>query len=122
MKKFIGAWLVCGALVGCVDSGVEREAETVVKIQPVEETKKKVIVSPGIVRDKKDVSEENTSGADLRFVGMTDVAAKELAESEGLKSRVVRVDGVARMVTRDFLRDRLNFEVMSGRVTRVTRG
>jgi len=115
MRMFFGVSVavVCGVLVGC-EHGVE--------LTPVVETKEKVVVDSSIVRDKDDVSEEKTSGGDLRYVGLTKAAAKELAASEGVKSRVVLEDGEAFMVTRDYLPERLNFEVVKGRVTRVTRG
>lgn len=53
---------------------------------------------------------------------MTESAAGALAKSEGLRWRVTSVDGEFRMVTRDYRMDRLNFEIVRGKVTRVTRG
>lgn len=103
-----------GLLVGCGGGKVE--------LDPVRETGDKVVVDPSIVRDKEDVSEEKTAGEDLRFVGLTKAAAKKLAESENQRSRVVREDGKARVLTQDYRPERLNFTVVDGRVTRVTRG
>lgn len=59
---------------------------------------------------------------DDRYLGMTKEAAAALAKKEGVPSRIVSEDGKIRMVTMDHRPDRLNFTVVGGKVTKVTRG
>lgn len=59
---------------------------------------------------------------DTRYVGMELKAAMELAKSEGRPARVIQEDGEHRIVTRDYRPERLNFVVVKGKVTEVTRG
>ncbi|NWK56607.1 hypothetical protein HW115_13375 [Verrucomicrobiaceae bacterium N1E253] len=68
---------------------------------------------------KKDA--KKTEGDD-RYIGMDLADAKALAVKEKRKYRVVSVDGKQRMVTMDYLPERLNFTVVAGKVTKVTRG
>lgn len=56
------------------------------------------------------------------LVGVPLKVAEETAEKAGVKHRVVKVDGQARPVTMDFNPDRLNFTVVQGVVTEVTKG
>lgn len=60
--------------------------------------------------------------ADSAFVGLTLEKAAALAAEHGIPARVVSVDGEERMVTQDYSEERLNFTVVKGVVTKVTRG
>lgn len=53
------------------------------------------------------------------LVGQTLAKATELADAEKIPNRVIREDGKARMVTRDYRPGRLNFTVVKGIVTEV---
>lgn len=56
------------------------------------------------------------------LVGVPLKVAEETADKAGINHRVVKVDGQARPVTMDFNPDRLNFTVVQGVVTEVTKG
>jgi hypothetical protein len=60
--------------------------------------------------------------ADSAFVGLTLERATALAKEHEIPARVVSVDGEANMVTQDHLPERLNFTVVKGVITKVTRG
>lgn len=61
-------------------------------------------------------------GGDAEFVGLTLEEAEALAEKRELPHRVVMVDGEPRPATKDYRPNRLNFELESGKVVKVTRG
>ena len=62
------------------------------------------------------------SQGDDRFIGMARADAEALAEKESVPFRVVSVDGKVGMVTMDHRPERLNFTVVDGKITKVTRG
>lgn len=62
------------------------------------------------------------TGTDSDFIGMTAPGAGRLAESRGLRHRIISVDGSLRPVTRDFRPDRVNFTVENKKVTETSRG
>lgn len=57
-----------------------------------------------------------------RLVGMPVELAQALAKKHKLPSRVVSVDGKSGIVTLDHRPERLNFTVVKGKVTKVTKG
>lgn len=59
---------------------------------------------------------------DEAYVGLTEDEAAALAEKEGLRWRIVSVDGEHRAVTMDYDPKRLNFAIEAGKVVKVTRG
>jgi len=65
---------------------------------------------------------EPQAQGDNRYLGMPIDEAKALAEKEKSPCRVVSVDGKVGMVTMDHRPERLNFTVVAGKVTQVTRG
>ena len=62
------------------------------------------------------------SQGDDRFIGMARAGAEALAKKESIPFRVVSVDGKVGMVTMDHRPERLNFTVVDGKITNVTRG
>lgn len=60
--------------------------------------------------------------SDQAYVGLPLKEAEAMAEKSGLRHRVTMLDGQPRPATRDYRPDRLNFEVESGRVVKVSRG
>lgn len=70
---------------------------------------------------KPEVTEVEVTGDD-RYIGMSELAAAALAKKEGQPSRVVSVDGQSGIITMDYLPERLNFTVVDGKITKVTRG
>lgn len=56
------------------------------------------------------------------FIGLTVANAANLAESRGLRVRIVREDDIPRVVTRDYCPDRVNFTVRSSVVVGATLG
>jgi len=60
--------------------------------------------------------------SDSSYLGLSPEAATSKATTAGLRSRIVRVDGVSKRVTKDFRPSRLNFTVEIGKVTKVTKG
>ena len=64
--------------------------------------------------------EPATEASDLAgYVGLALDDARSRAEAAGRPARVVREDGVLRMVTMDFIEHRLNFTVEDGQVVGV---
>lgn len=59
---------------------------------------------------------------DRSFLGLELAEAEALARRRGIVSRVVSVEGRPRPTTRDYRRDRVNFEIGQGRVARTWRG
>lgn len=57
-----------------------------------------------------------------QFVGMKLKDAQTLADQHKIPHRVVSVDGEGMMVTSDYRPERLNFTVVAGKVTAVTKG
>ncbi|MEM1085315.1 MAG: hypothetical protein AAGI48_14480 [Verrucomicrobiota bacterium] len=56
------------------------------------------------------------------FIGLELAAAQKLADKHSLKHRVIMVDGEPRPTTRDHRPERLNFTVVDGKVTEVSKG
>ena len=56
------------------------------------------------------------------FIGRTIEAARIVCKSKNLIFRIIREDGVSRIVTRDYDKERINFVVEKGRITDATRG
>ena len=56
------------------------------------------------------------------FIGLPLKEAQELADKHSLLHRVVMVDGVPRPATQDYRPERLNFAVIKGVVTEVSKG
>lgn len=56
------------------------------------------------------------------FIGQPLADAEAACKAAGIRCRVVEVDGEPRIVTKDFIADRLNFRVVGGRITAVTKG
>jgi hypothetical protein len=69
------------------------------------------VVEKGIAQEK-----------DADFVGLPEKEGAALAEKRGLKQRVVSVDGQLRPTTRDYRKDRVNFELEGGKIVKVSRG
>jgi hypothetical protein len=59
---------------------------------------------------------------DSEFLGLTEREGADRAGAEGLSPRVISVDGRPRPATKDYRPDRINFEIVDGRITAVTRG
>ena len=62
------------------------------------------------------------SPSDSSYLGISPEAATSAATAAGLRSRIVRVDGVSRPVTKDYRPSRLNFTVENGKVVKITKG
>ena len=60
--------------------------------------------------------------SDSAFIGLTEKEGADRAEAEGLRHRILSVDGRPRPATKDYRPDRINFEIVNGRITAVTRG
>jgi hypothetical protein len=60
--------------------------------------------------------------SDSAFIGLTEKEGADRAEAEGLRHRVISVDGQPRPATKDYRPDRINFEIVNGRIAAVTRG
>jgi len=56
------------------------------------------------------------------YLGLSSSEAIAKATQAGLRSRVVKIDGKSRLVTKDYRPNRLNFTIEKGKVTRVTKG
>jgi len=56
------------------------------------------------------------------YLGLSKDAAIAKAEAAGLRWRIVKEDGKSYHVTKDFRPERLNFDLESGIITRVTKG
>ncbi|MBK1882325.1 hypothetical protein JIN85_07860 [Luteolibacter pohnpeiensis] len=56
------------------------------------------------------------------YVGLRLEEAEKIADQAGLRHRVISIDGEEKMVTQDFIPDRLNFTVENGIVTAVKNG
>ena len=69
------------------------------------------VVEKGIAQEK-----------DADFVGLPERSGAALAEKRGLRQRVVSVDGQLRPTTRDYRKDRVNFELEDGKIVKVSRG
>ncbi len=54
--------------------------------------------------------------------GMSQSAAQQVAAAAGFTTRIVSVDGVGRPVTMDYRSDRINLEIVGGKVTKATAG
>ena len=57
-----------------------------------------------------------------RFKGLTEKEAEEICDQESIKYRVTREDKNNYIVTHDYLPERLNFEIDSGLITKVSFG
>lgn len=60
--------------------------------------------------------------SDSAFIGLTEKEGADRAEAEGLRHRVISVDGQPRPATKDYRPDRINVEIVNGRIAAVTRG
>ena len=69
------------------------------------------IVEKGAIQEK-----------DADFVKLPEKEGAALAEKRGLRHRVVSVDGQMRPTTRDYRKDRVNFELEGGTIVKVSRG
>lgn len=69
-----------------------------------------------------DSEAEDEAKGDAAYVGMSQEAAEALAKKNGLRSRVVSIDGQQFPVTTDHDPGRLNFYLEDGKVVKVTRG
>jgi len=56
------------------------------------------------------------------YIGLSKEAAHQKAEAAGLRSRTVHEDGKDFMLTKDYRPQRLNFVIIKGIVTAVTKG
>ncbi len=54
--------------------------------------------------------------------GMSQSAAEQAVAAAGFTTRIVSVDGVGRPVTMDYRSDRINLEIVGGKVTKATAG
>ena len=52
-----------------------------------------------------------------QYIGLTKENAIKLAKSNNVQSRITEEDGVGRMVTMDYRKDRVNFSVENNIVT-----
>ena len=69
------------------------------------------------------ISVEEPEGLSNRqYIGKPLQVAGDLADSRGVRWRVVEIDGVPQMTTKDYRPDRLNFAVRRGTVAKVSRG
>ena len=59
---------------------------------------------------------------DDRYLGLSQEEAAALAKKEGQPFRVVSVDGQPGIITMDHRPERLNFTLVDGKITKVTRG
>lgn len=64
----------------------------------------------------------STDAADNDYVGLPLSKAEELAESRGLKHRVIKEDGKDLPAITDYRPDRINFEIEHLKVVAVSRG
>lgn len=64
----------------------------------------------------------STDPADNDFIGLPLTKAEELAESRGLKHRVIKEDGKPLPAIKDYRPDRINFEIELSKVVAVNRG
>lgn len=71
---------------------------------------------------RKEGSPQRVGGAGADYVGLPLQQAQAAADRQGLRHRVVVRDGVSLPVTMDYRPDRLNFTVVRGVVTQVTKG
>ena len=60
--------------------------------------------------------------ADNDFIGLPLTKAQELAESRGLKHRVIKEDGKPLPAIKDYRPNRVNFEIELAKVVAVSRG
>ncbi|MFC5052007.1 hypothetical protein ACFPK9_15500 [Rubritalea spongiae] len=63
-----------------------------------------------------------TEIASADFLELSLEEAEELAKKNGLKYRIVEVDGQPRPITMDLRMDRFNFHVENGKIVKVTKG
>ncbi|SHJ95290.1 hypothetical protein SAMN02745181_2861 [Rubritalea squalenifaciens DSM 18772] len=103
------------------EKAVKKSAEPGAQKQPGE-TKKMAEKKAESETDESLKSAKSEPKGDDRYLGMELKAAMELAKSEGRSARVIQEDGEHRIVTRDYRPERLNFVVVKGKVTEVTRG
>lgn len=81
---------------------------------------KKKLAGSQVVELKKEDKKVRPEAQD--FVGMKYEDAERLAKKHKLRYRVVMIDGEPQAVTRDLRPDRLNFVLVKGKVTKVTKG
>lgn len=64
----------------------------------------------------------STDPADDDYIGLPLSKAEELAESRGLRHRIIKEDGKPLPAIKDFRPDRINFEIELLKVVAVSRG
>jgi hypothetical protein len=79
-------------------------------------------VKPGPPVSEAVVEKGDAGENDADFIGLSEEKGAALADGRGLKHRVVSVDGQLRPTTRDYRRDRVNFELEGGKIVKVSRG
>lgn len=117
--KLIYTLMLGSLLVGCKESSQPVD-EKAAQSPPAPEQVKEPAVEEPVVEEP--VVKEVEATGDARYIGMTKEAATALATKEGRPSRVVSEDGKTGMITMDHRPDRLNFTVVDGKITGVTRG
>ena len=56
------------------------------------------------------------------YLGLTKANAIALAKQNGVRFRIISINGAGRMITGDFWRDRVNFDIVNDVVTGVSLG
>ena len=79
-------------------------------------------IKPGTPAPEPVVEKGAAQEKDADFVGLPEKEGAALAEKRGLRHRVVSVDGQLRPTTRDYRKDRVNFELEGGKIVKVSRG
>ena len=126
--KIIYALIPLCLLSSCKQSSqpADGQGDVAPNTQEEEQVSSPEMTTPEEVAKDQEVKSEIPSAVqpkgDSRYIGMTREGAMAMAKKEGTPSRVVSVDGEAGIVTLDHRPDRLNFTVVAGKVTKVTRG
>lgn len=79
-------------------------------------------MKPGTSVPEPVVEKGGNQEKDADFIGLPEKEGAALAEKRGLRHRVVSVDGQMRPTTRDYRKDRVNFELEGGKIVKVSRG
>lgn len=115
-----GLWLVPGivlfsALLGCAPTAVgPTSLPTPISVPIHTSTSPQTSTPEANGLDKSVVAKSKTPNA---FIGLGIEAARALAREQGKPFRVVKLDGVDLAVIRNFVRGRVNAEVVDGRVS-----
>ena len=79
--------------------------------------------APGSTQGDAPLTKKGESPAtDADFVGLTESEGAALAKERSLIHRIVSVDGQPRPATRDYRPERVNFDLVQGRIVKVSRG